>query len=376
MRIAIHAADLDHARIDGTRVYLLNVLKKLGELGAEDEFLIYHKGKFNPQLRPPQKDNYVFKSLGKFPAWTQTRLALELWRDKPDALWVPLHNLPRLRRQEMRTVVTIHDLAFKIFPQHFTAKDLFKLESLTDYAVKNADAIIAPSEATKRDILAFYPRLPKNKVRVVLHGFDPDLFQQDISKEKLAGILSAFDLHLGPYVLYVGAIQPRKNLNVLVEAFEEVKKEKNDLKLVLAGAPAWKARETLARIERSEFCKDIVVTGTVPFAELAALYRGAAAFVFPSLYEGFGIPLLEAFASRTVAVCADNSSLREVGADAALYFAATDAGELKEKLNKVLSDDNLRAQLIAKGEERIKEFSWKKCAAGTLEAIRQAAQDV
>lgn len=376
MRIAIHAADLDHDRIDGTRVYILNVLKHLGLLGAADEFFVYHKDSFNPELQPPEFSNYSFKALGNFPAWTQTRLPVALWADKPDILWVPLHNLPRLRPHKTKTVITIHDLAFKIFPQHFAAKDLFKLNMLTDYAVGAADAIIAPSNATKADILRFYPDVDPQKVNVVHHGFDADLFRKDMSEGEVAKVFSTFDLHPRSYILYVGAIQPRKNLTTLIESFEQTKRKEKDLKLVLAGAPAWKAGTTLRRIKESPFSKDIIITGTVSFSHLAALYRQAAAFVFPSLYEGFGIPLLEAFACQVPVISADNSSLREVGADAALYFAAADAGELAKRMREVLSDDALRTQLIAKGTERIKGFSWNRCAAETLQAIKRATYNM
>ncbi len=338
MKIAIHAADLDHERIDGTRVYLLNMLKNFGKLGKENSFEIYHKDNFNPKLTPPAFPNYFFRQIPFPKFWTQTRFAWQLFWDKPQVLWMPVHNLPRWRRKELKTVVTIHDLAFKISPEYFPRKELAKLNSLSDYAIKNADGIIAVSQATKRDILKFYPNVKANKIKVIYHGFDCQLFNQNFSESQTEKILASYKLKAKNYLLYVGAIQPRKNLLVLIEAFEKIKSSHPEMKLVFAGAPAWSFEEILQRTKSSVFAADIVVTGKVPFAELSVLYRSASVFVFPSLYEGFGIPVLEAMACSVPAVLASNSSLPEVGGQAALYFDAGSTAQLATCLEKVLSD--------------------------------------
>lgn len=367
MRIAIHAADLDHDRIDGTRVYMKNVLQHIGKLSPSDEFLIYHGAVFNPALAPQKEPNYFFKSVPFRWFWTQTRFAWEVFCDKPDALWLPMHNLPFLRRKNLRTAVTIHDLAFKIFPAYFPARDLRKLNLLTDYAIRRADKLIAVSHSTKNDILKFYPEIPAEKITVVHHGFDAQLFQKNMPEAQK--VLASYGLESKKYLLYVGAIQPRKNLETLLDAFEKLKEGGSDLKLVLAGEKAWLWEGVTAKIARSPFGHDIVLTGAVPFAQLPALYQNAGVFVFPSLYEGFGIPLLEAFASGTPVVAAGNSSLPEVGGEAALYFQAEDSAELAEKIGQVLGDESLRAGLIEKGSKRLAEFSWEKCAQETLAVI-------
>ena len=144
MRIAINAADLDHQRIDGTRIYIWNMLKNFGpDADDRDQFLIYHKSEFNPELAFPIFENYKIKKL-PFPFWwTQTRFGWEIFREKPDVLWMPMHSLPYLRSKKTKTVVTIHDLAFKIFAQFFPKKDLRRLNWFTDYAVRHADKLIA-----------------------------------------------------------------------------------------------------------------------------------------------------------------------------------------------------------------------------------------
>jgi len=388
MKIAIQAADLDNDRIDGTRVYLLNLLRHFGKISPDDEFLIYHRKNFNPELAPPELKNYEIKRVN-FPfLWTQTRFAWEIWKDSPDALWMPMHNLPIIRKNKLKTIVTIHDLAFKYFPDHFPKKDLFKLNFLAGKAIKNSDKIIAVSQSTKKDVLKFYPEIKEEKIKVIYHGFDAELFQKQFSEERMKNVLSKFKISAqgGPasgwqttsYLLYVGAIQPRKNLETLIKAFEMYKKElriKNyelrNLKLVLAGGKAWMWENVINKIKKSPFKNDIILTGKVNFEELAVLYKNAGVFIFPSLYEGFGIPILEALASDVPVICAGNSSLPEVGGKAAEYFENSNAKDLYQKIKKVLNNNNLQNLMIAAGKEQIKKFSWEKCARETLEWIKE-----
>lgn len=375
MKIAIQSADLDSKRIDGTRVYLLNMLNRFGALSPGDDFSVFHKKDFNPELSPSGFPNYHFVTKD-FPVyWTQTRFAVELWKGNYDALWMPMQALPFVRRKNLKTTVTIHDLAFKYFPQFFPRKDLRRLNLFADFAIKHSDKIIAVSNSTKKDILKFYPDIKEDKIKVIYHGFDSELFNKNYSEEIINSTLLKFNPAIAgqnfKYILYVGALQPRKNLEILIEAFERVKKEKPDLKLVLAGGKAWMWDKILERISHSAYRNDIIITGTVPFEDIAVLYRNADVFVFPSLYEGFGIPILEAFASKVPVICANNSSLPEVGGDAALYFDGKNPEDLASKIKNVLDDEDLKNDLIKKGEIQIKKFSWEKCAKETLEVIKQ-----
>jgi glycosyltransferase involved in cell wall biosynthesis len=369
MKIAIHAADLDHCRIDGTRVYLLHMLNQFGVLNQQDSFAIYHQSDFNPNLTPTEFENYHVKQLSAPFLWTQTAFATKLLLDKPDVLWMPVHNMPIVRRKSLKTVVTIHDLAFKIFPDYFPEKDLRKLNMLSDLAIKNANRIIAVSEATKKDIIRFYPMVDPESITVVYHGFDGKIFQDALLQQNASATLGKFKLESAKYLLYVGAIQPRKNLEVLIEAFEKIKISNPELKMVFAGAPAWKFEATMEKIRRSKFRKDIIITGTVGFSDLAVLYKNAEVFVFPSLYEGFGIPVLEAMACGTPVVVAKNSSLTEVAGEGALYFETQSSDELMECVRRILHDDQLRRDLIEKGFAQAKNFSWEKCASETLDII-------
>jgi glycosyltransferase involved in cell wall biosynthesis len=370
MKIAVQASDLDHERIDGTRVYLKELLKRLGGLAVDDTFAIYHRGTFNPQLAPPELANYQVKRC-PFPwAWMQTRFAWELFREKPEKLFLPIQAAPIFLPPATEVIATIHDLAFKRYPETFPKKDLLKLNFLLDVAVRRADKLIAVSQSTKDDLLHFFPNLPEERVRVIHHGFDSEFFAARISNEDLIKNLSRYTVQPQSYVLYVGALQPRKNLVRLIEAFEIAKESMFEMKLVLAGETAWLADDILEARERSVYKEDIILIGRVSFEELRALYQGARLFAFPSLYEGFGLPVLEAFASSTPVLLASNSSLGEVGGRAALYVNAQSVPDIAEKLERLWSDSELRAELVARGHEQLKKFSWDKCARETLDYIQ------
>jgi glycosyltransferase involved in cell wall biosynthesis len=370
VKIAIQAADLDSVRIDGTRVYILNLLKYFGKLDSSDKFLIYHKNDFNPELIPPNFPNYIVKKI-KFPfLWTQIRFAWEIWKDQPDVLWMPMHNIPLLRRRDMKVAVTIHDLAYKYFPEYFPKKDLLELNFLGGLAKRQADKIIAVSKSTKKDILKFYPDIPEGKIRVIYHGFDSALFSQEKNIVKEEEIKKRLKIST-EYILYSGAIQPRKNLEILIEAFEIFKQKTNSpVKLVLAGGRAWLWENIEKRAKISSFKADIIMPGKLKFGDLGDLMKGAGVYVFPSLYEGFGITLLEALAAGVPVIAANNSSLPEVGGNATAYFDAANSKELAKKIEQVLVDVDLRNQMIKRGLEQIKNFSWEKCARETLDYLK------
>lgn len=371
MKIAIQAADLDAPRIDGTRVYIKNLLAYFGRLDAKNEFLIYHKKEFNPELAPANFPNYriIKKNLPFF--WTQLRLSSSLFLDKPDSLWMPMHNIPFFRPRGLKTIVTVHDLAFKFFPDCFKKKELLKLNFLAGLAIRKSDKIIAISESTKRDILKFYPKISEDKIKVIYHGFESALFEAPRDIQKEAEVKDRFQIK-GAYLLYVGAIQPRKNLGVLIDAFQEIKKKETfrNLKLVLAGEKAWLWQDIFEKIGACPNKADIITPGKIKFGELGHLMRGAEIFCFPSLYEGFGIPVLEAFAAGVPVICTDNSSLPEVAGEAALYFDGHDHSGLADKIERLLADRQLKEEMIKKGKIQKSKFSWEKCAQETLDYLK------
>jgi glycosyltransferase involved in cell wall biosynthesis len=369
MRIAINAADLDHERIDGTRVYIRNMLKNFGLLDKEDHFLIYHGSEFNPELSFEVFENYKIKKLKCPFYWTQTRFALEMLREKPEVLWMPMHSLPYLRSKRTKTIVTIHDLAFKFFPDHFPKKDLRRLNWFTDYAVRNADKLIAISHSTKNDILKLYSGIEEDRIKVIYHGYDKELFNTNVLPERVKKTISKFKIQNSKFIIYVGALQPRKNLNVLVDAFESLKHDEayKDLGLVIAGDLGWMYEDFLTRTKN---VAGITVTEKFKTEDLPALLSGAQAFVLPSLYEGFGMPALEAMACGVPVIAADNSSLGEILKGSGVLYKPNNANELAKSLRQVLGNATLQNQLKEKGLERARQFSWEKSARETLEWLK------
>jgi glycosyltransferase involved in cell wall biosynthesis len=368
MRIAIQAADLDAGRIDGTRVYLLRLLERFGTAFPEHAWHLYHRRSFNPDLAPPTLPNYTVHTV-PFPFfWTQTRFSLEILRQKPERVFMPVQALPFFAPRKTESIVTIHDLAFKIFPEHFPSRDLRRLNWFTNFAIRNASRLIAVSEATKRDILKFYPTVNEEKIRVIHHGFDVSPI---ISERETEEALKKFNLVSGEYILYVGALQPRKNLTRLMEAFGSLTRKYPSAKLVLAGEAAWMSEEIVHARATHPYRDRIVLAGRVSFTDRARLYHGARIFVFPSLYEGFGLPILEAFAAGVPVLCANNSSLPEVAGDAARLFDATKTDELAQNLLELWENETERTSLIGRGKEQLKKFSWDICARKTAEWILQ-----
>lgn len=369
MRIVVQAADLDAPRIDGTRIYLLRLLERFGALTPQHAWHLFHRKPFNPALTPPSFKNYEEHCI-PFPCfWTQTRFSWEIMRRKPHRLFMPVQSLPFFLSTETESIVTIHDLAFKIFPKHFPTKDLRRLNWFTDFSVRQGTRLIAVSESTKRDILTFYPDVPEKKIRVIHHGFDPiPPSTQHHAREEMAA-LNLFHLSPKNYVLYVGAIQPRKNLLRLLDAFTASAERFPEMKLVLAGEAAWMSEAVFEAAQRHPFRDRIVITDRVSFQMRATLYRNARLFVFPSLYEGFGLPILEAFSARVPVIVARNSSLTEVAGNAAFFFDAQESSELQSAIETLWEDSRKREDLIARGTRELERFSWDRCASETASWI-------
>ncbi len=371
MKIAIDAADLCDKRVDGTRIYIKNVLDFLGGIKKTDSFFIHLKGQPNKELNFKQYPNYFLRESRAPFFWTQGKFSFEVKKDKPDVLWMPLQTVPFLTQGGIKIVVTVHDLAFRFFKNHFPFKDWFFLSIFTREALKRADRVIAVSQNTKKDIIKEY-KLDPAKIKVVYHGYNKQIFNlENAQKEKEIKNVKAKYRIKGKYILYAGALQPRKNLETLIKAFEEIKKANNfaDLKLVLAGPQAWLWKKIYRKAEISNNFKDIIFTGHYKTEELPYLLGGAETFVFPSLYEGFGIPVLEAMASGTPVICADNSSLPEVGGKAPQYFKAENFQALAAILKNVLSDKKIREEMAAQGLRQAGNFSWEKCAQETYAAF-------
>ncbi len=296
--------------------------------------------------------------------WTHTALAWEVARHRPDVLFVPSHVIPFLPPGLLSpSVVTLHDVGYRHFPAAHTASQRLYLELSTRWSSWVARRVIAPSQATADDLMRFYGT-PEEKLRVIYEAagaFPQTEFLQETQFVK--------------YALYVGTLQPRKNLARLIDAYARlIEREKIDWDLVIAGGLGWLGEPFPAQVAALGLGERIHFPGYVDDADLPALFQNALFFAFPSLYEGFGLPVLEAQQMGVAVMTSNNSSLPEVAGDAALLVDPNDTEAIADAMLRLSRDESLRQELIAKGYENVKRFSWEKAARETLAVLLNAAE--
>lgn len=347
----------------GVSVYTLNVLQYFHKkAGSSLQFNIFLRDEPLPHL-PKQIPYFTYITVSPKWLWSQLFLPFYLLTHRNiDIFFSPAHYAPRF--SPAPSVVTIHDLSYFYYPQDFLKEDLYKLKYWTKYSVRKAKKVIAVSQNTKQDLTKFYST-PQEKIEVVFNGYERKIKNPQGKSQKLMFVRN------NPYILYVGTLQPRKNIPTLIKAFKLFSMNNPQFQLVITGKKGWLYDEIFNEVRNQGLEQKIIFTGYVPDEELPTLYKNAFCFVLPSLYEGFGIPLLEAMSFKCPVISSNTSSLPEIGGDACLYFDPRDENELVEKLEK-LKDSKLRDELSKKGSERIKLFSWEKCATQTLEVIKTA----
>ena len=295
--------------------------------------------------------------------WHRLRLPIpvETVTGPIDVFYSPDFVLPPTRPRT-RTLLTVHDLSFLRYPDHFVPKLVRYLSRVVPRSVVRADRILADSEATRADLIA-YLGAPPEKVDVLYSGVDPR-FRPDPEPGEWERLRARYDLGDLPYILSVGTLQPRKNYLRLIRAFATLSAE---IELVIAGGRGWLYQDVIT--EAAKLGGRVRILGFVEEAELPALYRNAALFAFPSLHEGFGLPVLEAMACGVPVVCSGVSSLPEVAGDAALLVDPLDTDELAEVLNRVLEDADLRREMATSGLAQAARFTWERAARQLLAAF-------
>jgi glycosyltransferase involved in cell wall biosynthesis len=306
-------------------------------------------------------------SMGQY-AWRLSVLASQILRQSFYERTLPAqtlyhateHLLPNLRRP---TVLTVHDLIFERFPEHHTWTNRFFLKLGMPLFVRAADAIIAVSQHTRRDLTELY-NVPAAKIHVIYEGIDERFAAVDLPG--IAVMREKYGIER-PYLLMVGTLEPRKNHAAALRALSRLKADGCPHCLVIAGGHGWLFDPIQTLVGELGLSADVLFTGRVPDDDLPALYSGADCFLMPSLYEGFGFPVLEAMACGTPVVCSNRSSLPEVAGDAALLVDPEDEDRLASAVGHLLADVHLRSQLRQRGEKQAAGFQWVECAAETVQ---------
>jgi len=346
----------------GVSIYTLNLLNYFKKQASPSlQFKIFLKEK-PLSLLPKESKYFQYYVLPPKFLWTQIALPLHLFKKNIDVFFSPAHYGPRFCPVPL--VVTIHDLSYIYYPQDFLKKDLFKLKNWTSYTVKKAKKIIAVSQSTKKDLIKIY-KTPPEKIKVIYNGFNRyQGIKASTFKEKNIS---------RPYILYIGTLQPRKNLLNLIRGFYKFNQIYPEFHLIIAGKKGWLYEKIFEEVENLGMEDKVFFTDYVTNHQLVFFYQNAFCLVIPSFYEGFGLPVLESMHFSCPVIVSFSSSLPEVGGNACLYFDPQNVNDLTEKLIKLKNDQKLRRQLIQKGKQRTKIFSWEKCGKETLQVLKEAS---
>ena len=328
-----------------------NILTQLAKIDHQNTYLVFTRG----QISKTFPGNFHIKNINLKYLWTQIGLAAQTFIERMDVLFVPAHILPLWCKPFLKTVVMIYDFGSEYLPQAHSFKQRFYLHLMEKIKLQKATKIITTSNSTKSDLVSLMKVSP-DKVKVVHLGVDREIFKPGDD---------ALVNSLRPYYLFVGTIQPRKNLERVIIAFS---RQPSAFRLLIAGSKGWLA-EGIYRLPARLGVEDRVkFLGYVPEKDLPALYSQATALVFPALFEGFGLPILEAQACGCPVITSNLSSMPEVAGKGAILVNPYDAEAIVSAMIRVKGKGE-RGKLIQKGFENVKRFSWKRCAKQILEIL-------
>jgi glycosyltransferase involved in cell wall biosynthesis len=360
MKIAIDATESFWPKLTGTGVYVRNLVKLLLSWELEEElFILGIRAKDTNASYVPQDALRLLRTPTYRTVWTQARLPLHLLRHRYDLLHLPDHKLPFW--VPCRTVVTILDLAYMKFPESFTPMHRERLAWFTRDAVSRATHAITISQSTRDDVCTLLGVSPE-KVDAVQLAVDHERFRPDVPPVRRSC----------PFVLSVGALQPRKNFQFLIRAFKSLCSRRDDpIELIIVGQRGWMWEPIEKEATEGPYAGRIHLKGYVPEEELASLYAGAALVAMPSLYEGFGLPLLEAMACGAPVIASNVSSFPEVLGDAGVMLPPDNEEAWVESMDHLLNDEGARARMRAQSIARARTFTWERTARETLAVYRK-----
>lgn len=346
----------------GPESYIFNLVKSLMELDKENAYNLYvvRKDVLN-NINVPS--NFRVSPIRLYNSWIRNLIIMPFKSliEPVDILHVQNVVHPCYRG---KLIATIHDLSFEIFPETFTKAMQFRLSKLVRRTASKADAVLTVSQNTKKDLINLYGIRPE-KIEVIYNSYDR-IYKPVKEHEMFETIKRKYGL-IEKFILYVGALQPRKNITGLIKAWNILRRKYGlEIKLVITGKQAWLSSEIMKAVTNNKYSQDIIYTGYIPKEELPFVFNAAELFVFPSFYEGFGLVVLEAMACGTPVITSNNSSLPEVVGDAGILINPNNCEEIAEAMHNVLTNPELKESMITKGLKRSESFSWNYTAEKTL----------
>ena len=357
----------------GSSEFCFQLLSKLAKLDTKNEYSIFLPVDPSADL-PKETKKWRYVTFHSKKLWTLLGLSKKLKGYKLNVFFSPTHYLPLLVSSP--SVISILDVSYLYFPNLFKKKDLYQLKFWGGYSIRKAKKIITISSSSRNDIIEMYKVNPE-KIAVVYPGVK-ELKTENIKSKSMEDLKEKFGIS-SPYILFVGTLQPRKNIVRLVEAFSKLKtenlKSKDNLELVIVGKRGWQFEEILNSPQKYAVANRVKFLDSVSDEDLPSLYKNALCFCLPSLYEGFGLPILEAMQYGCAVATSNVSSLPEAGGDAALYFDPESAEDIAKTLQTLIDDEELRKDLVKKGHEQVKKFSWEKTARETLKILEDVGRN-
>jgi len=362
MKIGVDARPLSY-QLTGIGVYLKHLLDEIQKIDHQNDYYLISNGPIDYDVKNSRWSKTVGRLERKLLStlWMQVNVPVIAVKMNFDLFWGSRHHLPLLLPPGIRTVVTVHDVVNRRYPGTMALPNLFVERLLMKLSLKRSDAIIADSRSTATDI--------EGELGISAKKIDTiHLGTPILPKEPECGSKQSIDVP-GRYFLFVGTLDPRKNFERIFKAFELLKPLSKRLHLVIVGGEGWKNRVFIEMVSKHPLKAQIHMPGYLPRNQLVSYYKNALCLMFPSLYEGFGFPILEAMSCGTPVITSNVSSMKEVAGNAALLVNPYDTDAISEAMHRLLGDEPLRESLIKKGFQRAKEFSWKKCANETLKII-------
>jgi len=364
LRIGIMARGLS-GPTGGVRRYIASITHALLTIDRKNEYVLYYDHRSHLGENPTAIEKVI--NIPSKMLYDHIALPLAVRRDRVDVLFCPKNVVPPL--SNCKSVTIVHDLGYMANPTYYAPVDTLYMNLAMRWSIRKSSAIIAVSQNTKADLVS---RLgaKAEKIHCIYEAMDEN-YRLIEDRARLENVRDKYNLP-SEFILSVAGLQRRKNLPNLIKAFSLLRERPEiNHKLVMIGAPSWQHSAILSEMRASPVRNEIQWLKFIPEEDLPVIYNLATLFVFPSLYEGFGLPLLEAMACGCPVVCSNTSSLPEIAGDAAILVDPTSIEQLADGIYKVLVDDNLQNDLIKKGLERASCFSWERAAKETLEVFEE-----